>query len=129
MPKPPEDGVKANAFSAARLSFLNRASHLISKIDDLTKESIDDEEEEGGEEKTDDRLNIPEHQNVDPMALQQVRTTLRKRQEAIQRGLKYAVSAEILVQPLEHSHPDLVALAAGTLYHGKIRSSDPRWSE
>lgn len=116
------DGVKANAFSAARLSFLNRASHLIAKIDDLTKDALKDEENDG-EENTDDRLNAFK-QNVDPMALQQVRTTLRERQEAIQRGLKYAVSAEILVKPLEHSHPDLVALAAGTLYHGKIRSSD-----
>jgi protein kinase C substrate 80K-H len=115
------DGVKAYAFSAARLSFLNRASHLISKIDDLMKET-DEEEEEEEESNTDDRLNAPKV--ADPMALQQVRSTLRKRQEAIERGLKYAVSAQILVKPVENSHPDLVALAAGTLYHGMIRSSD-----
>jgi len=111
------DGVKAYAFSAARLSFLNRASHLISKIDDLMKDTEEEEEEEN----TDDRLNAPK---LDPIAIQQVRNTLQQRQHSIQRGLKYAVSAEILVKPLQASHPDLVALAAGTLYHGNIRSSD-----
>jgi protein kinase C substrate 80K-H len=113
------DQVKANAFSAARLSFLNRASHLISQIDDLMKDTDDEEETE---EKDDATKNIRSH--VDPMAIQNVRNTLQQRVDSIQRGLKYAVSAEILVKPLESSHPDLVALAAGTLYHGKIRSSD-----
>ena len=109
------DGVKAYAFSAARLSFLNRASHLITKIDDLMK--VTDEDEEQG----DDRLNAPK---VDPMAIQAVRNTLKRRKESIERGFKYAVSAQILVKPVESSHQDLVALAAGTLYHGMIRSSD-----
>lgn len=113
------DEITSFPFSATRVSFLKRASDILGKIDELTKETDVDEREEEGEENQES-----ETPAIDPMALQMVQSTLRRREQSIQRGLDYAVSANILVKSVEKSRRDLIALAAGTLYHGKIRSTD-----
>ena len=108
------DEIKSYAFSASRVSFLKRASDIIEKIDALMKETDDEEDEEKEKETS--------TSNVDPMAFQMVRSTLRRREQSIQRGLDYAVSANILLAQVDEK--DLLALAAGTLYYSKISSTD-----
>jgi protein kinase C substrate 80K-H len=121
------DKIKSFPFSATRVTFLKESSAIIDKIEELTKEAdekADEKEDDDDDAKETETRNETETPPVDPMALQMVASTLRRRVGAIQRGLDYAASATILVQDMQEHRNDLISLAAGTLYHGKIRSVD-----
>lgn len=115
------DTLKESLFSQPRIAFLQRSSEIIEGINDLLKES------DGGDENGD---KAAEGEDIDPTAYNMVKSTLEGREQAIERGFDYGVSAKIMLNALVDStddqeglRSDLQLLALGTLVHGKLSAS------
>ena len=119
------DKIKESIFSQPRMAFLQRSQEIIDGIDDLLKE-VDDDEKKDGEENADEASKEP----IDPAAYNMVKATLEKREDAIERGYDYAVSATELLNSMREATPDqdqlrqdLFTLSVGTLVYGKLSAS------
>ena len=120
------DNLKEKLFSQPRVAFLQRSHAIIEGIDALLK---DDEEDEEDKEKDGGTAEDASSKNelIDPAAYNMVKATLEDREEAIERGYDYAVSARILLNALTEStqdqerlRQDLLTLSVGTLVYGKL---------
>jgi protein kinase C substrate 80K-H len=123
------ESVQSTPFSQIRVKFMSRADKVIQLIQIALSSS---EASESNHEES-EGLGSPGG-NVDPAAFQMLRGSLSRRQESIRRGYKYALSSVLLVGSLQEAtkegtdrlRSDLIALAVGTVYHGKI-GSDQLW--
>jgi Glucosidase II beta subunit-like/Glucosidase II beta subunit-like protein len=114
------DLLKETLFSLPRVAFLKRAKVIRDGIEAVLKES-------GAKNKGDEKQEEEEKKPLDKAAYETVKDTLTYREEAIQRGLDYAVSAKILLTGLAQStqdpdqlRQDINGLAVGTLVYSKL---------
>jgi Glucosidase II beta subunit-like protein len=141
--------VEGSAFAQKRMRFLTHAESMILKIDEFLKGKDEEakrleeleETEKSSEEKevsvdaignneessnSDEQLPPLSNESVfDPIAYNMAKSTLKKRSQAIRRGLQYGVSSYILVDSLskngrhETMRSDLIGLATALLMHSR----------
>jgi hypothetical protein len=128
------DEIQALVFSKTRVSFTARSKQVSGDIDKLLDTNKDDKDAESEEEDTtsEEEQTAETEQKappVDPAAFTMVRSTLRRKEERIARGFKYAASAKVLLKALESGEttPEKIReeaafLALGTLNHGKLKA-------
>lgn len=141
--------VEGSLFSRPRRKFLTHADGLLAKVDAFLKTKEDEAEAKEKEEKEGEAAEVQsdgkeeeaaepadeaveEEPAFDPMAYNIVKSSLKKRQQAIRRGLQYAVSGRILVDAVSKNsdankaRSDLISLAVGTLMHSQA-STEHVW--
>mmetsp|Transcript_21426 Transcript_21426/g.35461 ORF Transcript_21426/g.35461 Transcript_21426/m.35461 type:complete len:810 (-) Transcript_21426:48-2477(-) len=149
--------VEGTLFSRPRRNFLDHSESLVAKIDAFLeakkeeaeamekeeKEKEEKEKEEGApeaqseESETEGEAETEEVEDgepeFDPMSHNLVKSNLKRRQQAIRRGLQYAVSGHILVDAISANNDDaskarvdLINLAVGTLMHSRA-STEHVW--
>ena len=149
--------VEGTLFSRPRTKFLARADNLVAKIEEFVKDQEDKVKQEAqAAEDTEGELvevavaakdidkqrpdNQASNENsadaiqppVDPIAYNMAKATLKKRSQAIRRGLQYAVSGYILVDAIRRNsdvakaRADLINLAAATFMHSRV-STEHVW--
>ena len=113
--------VKLQVFSVPRVRFLTRTDALLDRLNELTKatdkEDDDKEGEEGKEGEEKETVTPPE--GFDPMAVPLLRTQIRRKREAIEKGISYAVSARVLLQNVD-DRSVLESLVYGVWYYGRL---------
>lgn len=129
------DEIKDMLFSKTRVAFTAQAKQLAEEITELLDAADQQEEEEEGEESTEieeGEESADETPPVDPIAFNMVKSNLRHKEKAIERGFKYGASGKLLLNIFEVKHgaekeyyrKQLLGLAAGTIYHGGLASKD-----
>jgi protein kinase C substrate 80K-H len=120
--------VEGTLFSRPRKMFLAQAESLLDKIEAKLKEGTDDTDEHAEEQEGEEQSPKEDVEKYDAEVLQNVKDSLKKRQQSIKRGLQYGVSGQILgsaiIQQKDSSHArtDLLQLAVGMLVHSKVTS-------
>jgi hypothetical protein len=131
--------VEGSTFARNRMRFLSHAEKMILRIDEFLK--VKDEEAKRLEESDETNKSSEENdvsvatneqhppvaneESYDPIAFNMAKSTLRKRSQAIRRGLQYGVSAHILLDSLtkngshEKIRSDLIGLATALLMHSR----------
>jgi Glucosidase II beta subunit-like protein len=114
------DLLKETLFSLPRVAFLQRAKEIRDGIEAALKESSE-------KNKDDEKPEGEENEPSDKDAYEAVKATLEHREESIQRGLDYGVSAKILLKGLAQStqdpdqlRQDIHGLAVGTLVYSQL---------
>lgn len=149
--------VEGTLFSRPRKNFLAHSQTVVAKIEEFVKAKKDeakqkkeeqkqqkeeeekqpDEEEKQKDKKEDESEaieedSVNEEPSFDPIAYNMAKSTLKRRQQAIRRGLQYAVSGHILVDAISRNsdaakaRADLINLAAATLMHSRA-SAEHVW--
>lgn len=122
--------LRETLFSQPRVAFLQRSQEIMDGIEALTK--TDDSDDEGDDAKEEDTKTekSAEEDTVDTAAYDTVKSSLKDREDSIEQGYDYAVSARILLNALVESttdhdqlRKDFFSLAVGTLVYGELSAT------
>jgi len=121
------DGIASSPFSRTRNAFTARSALVLEEISKiLDAPPVDDADEEAEAEAEADESKeedaASEESNIDPAAYSMTRNELRRKEAAIQKGLRWAASAKLLFTFSNQSDDNLRRLAIGTLYYGRVNT-------
>uniref|UniRef100_A0A7S2VCA8 MRH domain-containing protein n=1 Tax=Entomoneis paludosa TaxID=265537 RepID=A0A7S2VCA8_9STRA len=131
--------IKGDPFSYTRTLFLNKSARMLEKIEEFQKkvdDATDDEEVaetpedvEKSDREAQEKVDKEPELDFDPMALPMIKNQVKRRQEAIERGFDYAISAQVLLEKIDTSDESvdekwfrLRTIAMSVINHGQLAS-------